>query len=53
MPNWLVPIGFVRGAITLLAEVLMLEVVSEGNMCATTKLECVVLVSGVGVAMFE
>ena len=53
IPSWLVPVGFVRGAIALLAEVLVLEGVGVSGVGASARDEVMALVGGVRIVAFE
>ena len=53
VPKWLVTVGFVGGAIVLLAEVLVLEGMGMSDMGAGSRDEVVALVGGVRVVTFE
>ena len=53
VPNWLVTVGFVGGAIVLLTEVLVLEGMGMGDVGASSGDEVVALVGGVRVVTFE
>ena len=51
--SWLVPVGFVRGAIALLAELLVLEGMGVSGVGASARDEVMALVSGVRIVAFE
>ena len=53
IPNWLVSIGFVRGVILLLVEVLMLKSMGMCNMGMMARDEVMALVGSIGVAVLE
>ena len=53
IPSWLVSIGFVGGAILLLAEVLVLEGMHVGDMGTSARDKVMTLVGGIGVVAFE
>ena len=53
MPNWLVSIGFVRGAVPRLAEVLVFKGMGVSDVGTSARDEVMALVGGVGVIMFK
>jgi len=52
-PSWLVSIGFVGGAIALLAEVLMLKGMGMSDVHTSARDKVMAFVCGVGVVSFE
>ena len=53
VPKWLVTIGLVRGAVVLLAEVLVFEAMSMGDVGAGSRDEVMALVGGVRIVALE
>ena len=53
IPNWLVSIGLMRGAIALLIEVLMFEGMGMSDVGMSARDKVVTLVGCIGVVMFE
>ena len=53
VPKWLVTVGFVGGAIVLLAEVLVLEGMGMSDVGTSARDEVMTLVGGVGVIPLE